>query len=92
MYLLLCSHSHIILNSFKTLKVAVHPGCGRSERVNIKVPLSVSGIGLAAVGTLAQGGCKKFFKGWMEEFGNPYEFLRSPNIREKSKLQNPTNQ
>lgn len=63
---------------------------GVASEMNVKVPLSVSIVGFAIVPALTVNGCKKFFAGWMEKFGNPYDFLRSPNIRAKAKLQNPT--
>ena len=44
---------------------------GVASEMNVKVPLSVSIVGFAIVPALTVNGCKKFFAGWMEKFGNP---------------------
>jgi hypothetical protein len=49
---------------------------GEVREMIFKVPLSVSTAGLAA--TLAMSGCKEFFAGWMEKFGNPMYFCGPP--------------
>ena len=51
---------------------------GEVREIVLKVPLSVSTVGLAAVATLAMSGCKEFFAGWMEKFGNPMYFCGPP--------------
>lgn len=69
-------HSHIVLNFLKTYNVSCIQIVG--EVREIKVPLSVSTVGLAAVAALAISGCKEFFAGWMERFGSLMYFCGPP--------------
>ena len=51
---------------------------GEVREIVLKVPLSVSTVSFAAVASLAMNGCKEFFAGWMEKFGNLMYFCGPP--------------